>query len=231
MRKIVISLFALMLALGPIACKKPAQVPDEDAATYKKRLGLIYTGKSAVGTKAAGDVIEILNKAGQFSNERAVDLYALDNKVVEIQEEIANNIFNGFSNKDAIEKVKQAITIAQNLEDRGVIGLSEQNRNLFLIVTGGIKSSLTTYQSILQSQAAPSVAGDAVKARAALARARSARSPEWIFQITDVIILAYGEAESLNNIPTVDVAHAEILKITGATKAKNQARIDAITKV
>lgn len=230
-QKYLVSFFTLVLVLNlalVVGCKKPSQAPDEDAATYKKRLLLVYLAKASVGVKAASSAINAVHKGGKFTDAQAKALYNLDNKVVTSLGVVRDRISAGLGS-DAIDAIDAIISDVQTFESLGVFTLPEDGRSQFFIITNGLRTTLVTIKSVLQASKEPNNTVVALKAKAAVERAQAnASNPQWVFDLINIVIAAYGEAESLANLLTVEETLAAITAQLSTAKNLNDQYLSAI---
>lgn len=226
MRKTLFSLLAILtLNLALVgACKKPPRQPDEDGAVYKKRLAGIYLGKAAVGLRAASDATAVLVGAQKLSKDTAISIYNADDKAADVLSVLADRVKAGFADQSTITKLDAVIQDVQKIEDLGILNLTETARNQFIIITGGIRASLATLRAVLLSQQEPGFAKQGLTAKAEIERALQASNPQWVFDLVQVVLIAYGDAEALNNQPSVDAAFAAVATIITTVKSLNVKR-------
>jgi len=221
---LLLSLLCVLNLSLVVGCKKPSQQPDEPTATYKKRLAGIYIGKAAIGLRTASDATAILVKAGRLSRNTALNIYNLDDRAALALGVVADRVRSGFPDpNDTIAKLDALLVDVQQLERLGVIELSDQAKASFIVITGGVRAALATLRAILLSQQQPSFTKDVVAAKITLDRVRlQANTPQWLFDLVQLILVSYGDAEALNNQLTVEGTFGAVVVILNITKSLNE---------
>jgi len=209
-------------------CKKAGPLPGEDAATYKRRMLAIYSAQTATGIDAVSDAIKVIVEGGAMDKVAGVKAIQIDTKAASVWVIANERLKQGFTDAETVTKLNDLINDIEQLEKKDVIPFkSDKARVQFLIITGGLKTSITAYKNLITAVQGPTFDTKVKGAQGDLASAGSnARDITWIFNLSNVVINAMGRIANQSWLPTAQAAYEDGEKIISELTAKNTALIN-----
>lgn len=209
-------------------CKKAGPLPGEDAATYKRRMLAIYSAQTATGIDAVSDAVKVIVEGGAMSKTAGVKALQIDNKAANVWVVANDRLKSGFTDAETVTKLNDLIRDVEELEKKDVIPFtSDKARVQFLIITGGLKTSITAYKNLITAVQGPAFDTKVKSAQGDLASAGSnARDITWIFNLSNVVLNAMGRIANQSWLPTAQAAYEDGERIISELTTKNTVLIN-----